>query len=322
MYFDLALEELKKYFPLRQEPDNFDEFWKVTINQAKKDGKKPSFVEVDFGLSMINTYDLTFSGYAQQPVKGWLLIPKNVKNPLPCVINFIGYGGGRGLPHDWLLYPNVGYASLVMDTRGQGSAWLQGDTPDLPIDGSSPQYPGFMTLGILDPKTYYYRRVYTDAVQAVNSARSHPLIDAHKLVVTGSSQGGGIALAVAGLVNDLAAVMPDVPFLSHFERAVSITDEKPYNEISNFLKVHRNKKDLVFETLAYFDGMHFAVRANAPALFSVGLMDTICPPSTVFASYNHYSGEKAICIYDFNEHEGGGSQHDLEKIKFLKKLFS
>lgn len=91
------------------------------------------------------------------------------------------------MPIDWLLYPNVGYALLVMDTRGQGSAWLQGDTPDLPIDGSSPQYPGFMTLGILDPKTYYYRRVYTDAVQAVNTARFHPMIDARKLVVTGSS---------------------------------------------------------------------------------------------------------------------------------------
>lgn len=77
-------------------------------------------------------------------------------------------------------------------------------------------------------------------------------------------------MAVAGLVNDLAAVMPDVPFLSHFQRAVAVTDEKPYNEISNFLKVHRNKNDQVFGTLAYFDGMHFATRANAPALFSVG----------------------------------------------------
>ncbi|MFJ6677320.1 acetylxylan esterase [Actinosynnema sp. NPDC091369] len=45
-----------------------------------------------------------------------------------------------------------------------------------------------------------------------------------------------------------------------------------------------------FATLAYFDGVHFAQRATAPALFSVGLMDPIRPPSTVYAAFNHYAG--------------------------------
>ena len=57
-----------------------------------------------------------------------------------------------------------------MDTRGQGSAWSKGDTPDPESDGGNPQYPGFMTRGVLDPKTYYYRRVFTDAVRAVEAA--------------------------------------------------------------------------------------------------------------------------------------------------------
>ena len=67
--------------------------------------------------------------------------------------------------------------------------------------------------------------------------------------------------------------------------------------------------------------MNFAARAKAPGLFSVGLMDTICPPSTVFAAFNHYRGEKQIRVYDFNMHEGGDSFQDFERIRFLKRLW-
>ena len=76
--------------------------------------------------------------------------------------------------------------------------------------------------------------------------------------------------------------------------------------------------DEVFRTLSYFDGMQFAVRARCPALFSVGLMDDICPPRTVFAAYNHYAGPKDIRVWPFNQHEGGQSAQTLEKIGWLR----
>ena len=57
-----------------------------------------------------------------------------------------------------------------------------------------------MTQGILDPATYYYRRVFTDAVRAVEAARTLDAVDAARVGVAGGSQGGGISLAVAGLV--------------------------------------------------------------------------------------------------------------------------
>jgi cephalosporin-C deacetylase len=159
-----------------------------------------------------------------------------------------------------------------------------------------------------------------DAFRAIQAARSNKMVDPAKIFLSGGSQGGGLCLAVAGLVADLAGIMPDVPFLSHFRRAVTLVDSRPYNEISSYLKVHRDKVEQVFSTLSFFDGMNFAVRANAPALFSVGLMDTTCPPSTVFAAYNHYAGEKEIRVYEFNLHEGGESYQDLEKLKFLISL--
>jgi cephalosporin-C deacetylase len=67
--------------------------------------------------------------------------------------------------------------------------------------------------------------------------------------------------------------------------------------------------------------MHFASRANAPALFSTALMDPICPPSTVFSAYNHYHGDKKIEVYEFNLHDGGGSHHEIKKVKYLRDLW-
>jgi len=209
-----------------------------------------------------------------------------------------------------------------MDVRGQGSSWRTGDTPDIEMENGNPQIPGFMTRGILQPKTYYYRRLFTDAVRAVEAARTHPAVDTHRLAVTGGSQGGGITLAAAGLVPDLSAVLPDVPFLCHYRRATEIVDTYPYQEISSYCQHHRDKIETVFTTLSYFDGMNFAARAKSPALFSVGLMDNVCPPSTVFAAYNHYAGKKKIKIWPYNYHEGGETFQTVEKINFLSKLWN
>jgi len=320
MHFDLPLDELQVYKLDRTEPQDFDVFWKSSISSSRNFELNAGFTPVDFNLALLETFDVTFNGFDGQPIRGWFLCPKNAKELLPCIVKYIGYGGGRGFPLDWLLFPSAGYALFVMDTRGQGSSWLRGDTPDNYDQDAGPHYPGFMTQGILSPESYYFRRVYIDAVRAIEAARSHPLVDKQRIFCSGGSQGGGISIAVSGLVPDLAGIMPDVPFLCHFKRSVCLTDERPYSEISHFLKTHRDKVDIVFNTLNYFDGMNFAVRAKAPALFSVGLMDTTCPPSTVFAAYNYYAGQKEIRTYEFNLHEGGESYQDLEKLKFLKKI--
>ena len=321
MLFDLSYEQLQTYLPPREEPPDFDAFWQETLAQTRSYPLDAHFEPVDFHLRTVETFDVTFNGYGGQPVKGWLLLPRGRSSPLPCVVEYIGYGGGRGFPLDWLVWSSAGYAHLVMDTRGQGSAWRQGDTPDLQPDGSSSHYPGFMTMGVLDPKTYYYRRVFADGARALEAARSHPAVDAGRLAVTGGSQGGGIALAVSGLEPSIQVTMPDVPFLCHYRRATEIVDTAPYNEIARFCKTHRDKVDMVFNTLAYFDGINFAVRARAQAYFSTALMDDVCPPSTVFAAYNHYAGPKQSKVWPYNQHEGGGSYQVVDKIQFLKRVW-
>jgi cephalosporin-C deacetylase len=213
MLFDMPLEELRTYLPPREEPPDFDGFWEQTLAETRSFSLDAVFEPVDYGMRTVETFDVTFNGYGGQAVKGWLLLPHQRQEPLPCVVEYIGYGGGRGFPIDWLVFSSAGYAHLVMDTRGQGSAWRQGDTPDPEPAGSNPHYPGFMTRGILDPQTYCYRRVF------------------------------------------------------------------------------------------------------------VSLMDLICPPSTVFAVYNHFAGPKDIRIYQYNNHEGGENYQTVEKIRFLAKMW-
>lgn len=320
-YFDLPLDQLQTYRPTREEPNDFDAFWQSTLDEARAHPLDLTLEPVDFGLRTVETFDVTFSGYCGQRIKGWLLLPRQRSGKLPGVVEFIGYGGGRNFPTSWLLWSAAGYVHLVMDTRGQGSAWSHGDTPDPEPEDTNPHFPGFMTRGVLKRETYYYRRVFTDACRAIEAAQSCDAIDPDRIAATGGSQGGGITIAASGLMPAVKVAMPDVPFLCHYRRATTLVDSNPYAELQRFLVTHRDKVDQVFRTLSYFDGVNFAVRAKARALFSVGLMDDICPPSTVFAAYNYWAGEKDIRIYAFNRHEGGGEYQAVEKVKFLRSIW-
>jgi cephalosporin-C deacetylase len=316
-FFDLPQSQLETYRSKSKAPADFDTFWAETLGEARSHKLNAVFEPVDTGLSLFDVFDVTFSGFGGHRVRGWYIKPAG-QTVDRCVVKYIGYGGGRDLPHQHLLWPSTGRAVLVCDTRGQGSSWSVSDTPD-PV-GSDPAHPGSMTKGILDPKTYYYRRVFTDAVRAVEAARSRAEIDPDKVAVAGGSQGGGISIAVAGLDPKVYAAMPDVPFLCDFPRAVGLTARDPYGEIVRFLVAHRGKVDRVFRTLSYFDGVHFSERAKAAALFSVALMDDICPPSSVYGAYNAYRGKKSIESYSFNNHEGGGTAHEQRQVAWLAAL--
>ena len=123
---------------------------------------------------------------------------------------------------------------------------------------------------------------------------------------------------MAGLSADVRAAAIDVPFLSHWRRALEVTDAHPYHELTRYLAVHRDRVDQAFRTLSYCYWLNFAARASAPALFSVGLRDEICPPSTVFAAYNHYAGPREIRVWPYNGHEAGERTHQAARYAFLE----
>lgn len=321
MLVDLDRAGLWEYRSAYAEPDDFDTFWRTTLDSAASYDLELRLVPVEANLRTIDVFDVTFAGFGGHPIKAWLRVPRHRNGPLPAVVQFHGYASGRGRPVDDLLWSSAGYAHLLMDTRGQGGDYAGGDTAD-PV-GSGPSYPGFLTRGIEDRETYFYRRVFTDAVRAVQAVRSVDFVDPTRVAAIGASQGGGIALAVAGLVPDLSAVYFQAPFLCDIRRATRITNSAPYSEIASYLATHRTSVERVFETLAYFDGIGFARRATAPAWFSTGLMDEVCPPSTAFGAFHVYAGPKEISVWEYNGHDAGGSE-DLEIVlaAFQSLLFA
>ena len=318
---DFPAAELRAYAPVIAAPPDLDDFWAQSLARAREIPLAASFEVVETGLRTLHSFDVTFRGYGGSVVRAWLHVPatwSEQQAPLPAVVQYQGYGGGRGLVQEDTFWATAGYAHLIMDTRGQGSGWSSGQTDDL--EGSGPAQPGFLTRGITQPGTYYYRRVFVDAVRALEAAASHPAVDADRIVITGASQGGGITIAVAGLAGGLAAVMPDVPFLADFRRAVDIAGTEPYAELERYLACHRDQAETVFRTLAYFDAAVLGRRATAPALFSVAHMDQTCPPSTVYAAYHAYGGPKEIRDYEFNDHEGGKAFQKVEQLNWLARL--
>ena len=158
-----------------------------------------------------------------------------------------------------------------------------------------------MTRGIGRPEDYYYTRLFTDAVRAVETARE--LTGAARVAVSGISQGGGLALAAAGLAAELVSVChADVPFLCDIQRAIMLAPQAPYTEVPEFLAHNVNLIPAALDTLRYVDCALLARRITAPCLLSVGLMDMICPPSTVFAAYNEIGAPKDVSVHPYTGH--------------------
>lgn len=318
--FDLPLDTLRSYRYARAEPANFDQFWDQTLSDAVDAAVAPKVEPVETRLRGITAYDVTFSGFGGDPIRGWWLLPAGAGEPLPVVVEFLGYGGGRGLPHERLLWANHGYGYLVVDSRGQGSIWNSGDTPD--PHGSAPSAPGFLTKGVDAPENLYYRRLFTDAARAVDVAGELPGADPKRIAVLGTSQGGGMALAAAALNDQVAAVAAKVPFLCGIDRSVVVSGVEPYAELGRYLAAHRDDADRALDTLAYIDGAFLASRIRCPAWVSVGLMDPICPPSGVFSAINSIPGRPEVQVWPYNGHEGGGAYDDLRIAEWLHQLFA
>ena len=319
MQFDLPLEELRRYRPSVDEPDDFEEFWARALDAAAEHPLDVETRRVDGVVSALDVFDVRFTGHGGARIAGWLIVPRDADTITPVVVEFAGYGGGRGRPTEWLNWACAGFPHLVMDSRGQGGGWRGADTPDAGATGE-PGTKGFLTSGLSAPESHYYTRLFVDAARALAVPAEIPALTGRAVVSTGVSQGGGSALAAAHLHGGAAAIAADVPFLCNFRRAVAVTDSAPYGEISDYCRLYPERVAQVFTTLSYFDAVNHARRLQVPALFSVGLADLVTPPSTVFSAFNHYAGDKAIEVYEFNGHDGAAAIHFERKVAFVRGL--
>ena len=320
--FDLPLAELRAHRTAVPEPEGLDAFWARALAAARAAATEPVVEPYEPSTyAGLAAFDVTFAGADGHPVRAWYLRPRGDDRPLPCRVAFVGYGGGRDLPAAHALYPACGYATLVMDTRAQGGTWSAGATPDPGAGSSGAEHPGVMTRGIADPETYYYRRLYVDAVRAVETAAALPGVDAERIGVAGRSQGGALALAAAALAPELVRLChADVPFLCDIERGMEVAPDPPYTELVRYLAVNPELEDAVRNTVRHVDNALLATRIAAPTLVAVGLMDPICPPSTVFAAYNAIAAPKDVVVFPFGDHDVPTSHAERRLADFARVL--
>jgi cephalosporin-C deacetylase len=225
-WFDLPLDQLRDYRTDTAEPPELDAWWRRRLDEARAAAREPTLTRYQAGTyAPVEVYDTEFSGAGGDRIRAWYLRPAGA-DAARTVVKFIGYGGGRGLPTEHALLPALGYTLFVMDTRGQGGQWTTGATADQAAGpGSGPENASVMTRGIGRPEDYYYTRLFTDAVRAVETARE--LTGAARVAVSGISQGGGLALAAAGLAAELVSVChADVPFLCDIQRAITLAPQE------------------------------------------------------------------------------------------------
>ncbi|MDD2578994.1 MAG: acetylxylan esterase [Clostridia bacterium] len=307
----LTLEQLRQiHVPLTRQHD-YDAFWRRSRDVARQQPVDAQVEPIDYPVSSVRVFDVTYRGFDTTPIHGWLIIPHPLPQPkIPCLIHFHGFSGDRGWPGQYLHWTSLGIAVLAIDCREQG-----GHT------GNHAQYnSGHLTnlacKGILDPYEYYFRAVYMDCVKALDFACHQPQIDPQRLILEGGSQGGALAIAAAGLDARPWLVMADVPSNSDLRQRVE-QEHGSFASVADYLRRHPDDLDQVFKTLSYFDTINLADRIRAPLLASVGLKDSVCPAECFFATYNRITARKDIVLYPYNGHEGGGALHTERKLAWL-----
>lgn len=314
---DFPLSKLKEYKPKHMyKPSNFQVFWD---DQKKKiNGLKPNVAITweDYVIPTMEVANLLFESWDGTPLKGWGIRPKGIEQ-CPVMLSIHGYTGSRGLPLDYLKWISMGIAVYAFDVRAQGSS------PDYAIYSNGARSLGWMLNGIHEPENYYYTNVYKDLLlqlEWINSSES--LVEPTKIGVLGSSQGGGLALALAGLDQRIELVVSDYPFLANFERAIEISLAGPYMELVHYFKYTDPQYETyssIMNTLGYIDCVHFCDTIHCPTLMSIGLEDSVTPPSTVFAAYNHLqTKDKEIEVYPQYAHEVNPF-HEEKKLAFVRK---
>lgn len=303
LLFDLSFEKLMTYQGKNPRPADFDQFWDRSLAEMRALEPKVELIPAAFTTSFADCFDLFFTGIGGARIHAKFLRPKKISRPAPAVLMFHGYSGNCG---DWqskLGYAAQGFVVAALDCRGQ--AGLSEDVGG--VKGWTLR--GHIIRGLDGPpEKMLFRQIFLDTAQLAQIVMAMPEVDAKRVAATGGSQGGGLTLACAALEPRISRLAPVFPFLSDYLRVWEMDlDVAAYEELRDYFRkfdpLHQ-RKDEIFTKLGYIDVQHLAPRIRGEVLMGVGLMDTICPPSTQFAAYNKIPAPKSLAIYPDFGHEG------------------
>ena len=127
-----------------------------------------------------------------------------------------------------------------------------------------------------------------------------PEWDGKILIVNGTSQGGGQALAAGGLCDKVTYVAAFVPAMCDHNGIAA-------KRVCGWPNLLRPDKfgaydKSVYEASPYFDAANFASMIKGEAFVTTGLRDNVCPPSSVSAAYSNIKSPKTFRIAEEGSH--------------------
>jgi cephalosporin-C deacetylase-like acetyl esterase len=271
-------------------PEDFDDFWKKTLEEQAKIPVDWQMVKVrDQGKSEI--YKFSFAGLLGHRCYGYLTVPMDKSKKVPAILKVPSSGVHTLQPQ---VFAGDDYVGMSINI-----AWVDVDLPAEQYDVRTWPAP-YLVTGILDKEYYSLRFSYAACVRAAELLAARPEVDPDNMLVTGSSQGGGLTLITAGLYPKFKAAVANVPALCRLDWMLDL--QPPYFPIA----VNADTRPVIADTLRYYDAVHFARHIRCPIWISLGLLDDVTPPMGVFGAFNVIpSTNKNLLVQPYTGHGGG-----------------
>jgi cephalosporin-C deacetylase len=258
-------------------------FWRQTLAALAQEPMEAKAEQLSEPLPY-RKFRVTLRSLGGVPIRALLALPvqgESPPRPWPAIVTVPGYGGTQqGV---MLSECMRGYAILQVYPRSQGESaelWK--------IDG-----PDKLTWHIARPEGAYYQGAYADVVRGIDYLASRPDIDAARIALAGTSQGGGIALAVAALDPRVKVVVAHVPFLCDLRQSA----RTPKALVKKLLDTAGCNNEACLRTLDFFDPLQLAPSLRVPVLISAGGKDDACPAATIRAVFDRIPGTKSLMLY-------------------------
>jgi cephalosporin-C deacetylase len=305
----MPLTQLQAYTGINPCPADFDEYWARALDEMRETDPQVELVPSAFQTPTAECFDLYFTGVRGARIHVKYARPRQADKPHPAVLQFHGYSGNVGDWSDRLAFVSLGFSVFAMDCRGQGGP--SQDTGG--VLGTT--HHGHIIRGLDgEPDNLLFRHIFLDTAQLASIVLDMPEVDPGQVFATGWSQGGALTIACAALEPRIRKLAPVYPFLSDYRRVWEMDLAKDaYGELRTYFRhfdPQHTRENAIFTKLGYIDIQHLADRVQGDVLLGVGLMDTVCPPSTQFAAYNKITAPKRLEIFPDFGHEGLPGLHD------------
>ena len=264
----VAPEHIKPSLPI---PEDFDKAWSDLL-ATQCNAAFGSELEVHSERNDGITYAVTLSVRGIDTIYGWLHRPRG-GGRFPALVRYHGAGVYK-LP-----------AENGTDWAERGVMVLSINPQSIPNDQPQEFYVGLREGRLADYRQHpeAFIAMFRRAVAAVDFMASLPEWDGRHLIAEGHSQGGGQALAAAGMNPRVTALVASCP--THCDHT---------GRPAGWPQILSDKADSErMEQIRLIDGVNFASRIACPALFGICFLDSLCPPTGVFAAYNALRGPKS-----------------------------